>query len=83
MSERVKQISELVGKLLNEGIDTEEIILNLVACVYDSMACPDCRSEIILSRQIKALDLGLYTADIVHDDTCPAIKDCDCGHCGD
>jgi hypothetical protein len=44
--------------------------IDSLAAAAKAAACPDCDSEVQVSRQPN----GVYAATVAHDETCPALK---------
>lgn len=78
----MSEIRKMIGDLLDGGASAHDIMHEVVSCVYDNMACPDCLSEINISR-IMSDDAAHYLLAVLHDESCPNLGDCSCGSCPD
>lgn len=74
----MSELREFVRKMLDDGTKADQIMLEMITCVYDSLSCPDCQSEVGINRTTKDLDIFYYQATVSHDETCPALKDMTC-----
>lgn len=82
----MSEIRNLVGDLLKKGTDYKYILKEVVSCVYDTVCCPDCLSEVRICRIVTNEDVANYVVSVMHDETCPnADQDhpCTCGECPD
>ena len=81
----MSEIRTLVGVLLNKGANVEDILREVVSCVYETVSCPDCLSDVKISRIVTNVDVANYVVSVLHDETCPnpEVGAWTCGECPD
>lgn len=69
---RVAKENEVVRKMLEEGVEPEDVALTAAGVyVYSQLGCMDCLSDILISRVNHDDDTGFVVFNIMHDPTCP------------